>query len=439
MKKEYEEELLHLTPRQYNVVLDGLRNKLDHYKRTNKLSYAYEVCPVCQDIDSTVENPRCRQCYIEMSCQAPFNDGFRHDTLKGAEYFTKMLNFLEHNPPPKVLIVGGTWNRMGGVSSKIVELLSEEMQATTVNGGYIYDLPTDIAEEFDLIIWIPNIANDEAKYYPNKKTGQVLVCSKVMGRDYTKADSVSRIFRMHGNAVIEIRRQKNGGLFQFTFCLRDAIANEWVAPTSEITELAQGVIELYRWTKGSLRIRSERVDVQKHIHLFMKLSHQVADRVQQSTGERYFGNVSTRCQSMFPGMRASGTCVLISPRNTDKRYLDAEDMITIAPGRNKDNEAIVSYWGPRKPSVDAPVQFCLFSNYPKLNFIIHGHASVKNAPTTPSYYPCGDLREAFEVIPMMENSSYGAINLRNHGFLLYSETIEEMMALVDSIEFEEPN
>jgi hypothetical protein len=433
VKREYQEELLHLTPRQYNIVLGGLIDKLGHYERTNKLSYAYEVCPVCADIGSTLDNPGCGRCYIEMSCQAPFNDGFRDDQEEGVAYFTEMLRFLENNIPPKVLIVGGTWDKRGGRKSSVVDILAEEMDAFTMNGGHVRDLPTDIPAEFDLIIWMPNVSNEETRWYPQKKTGQVLVISKVMRSGYTKADSVSRIFKMHANAVIEIYMWST----RFDFALRDAMANIWRSPTSRITELAEGLMELYRWTKGSLRVRSERVDRQQNIHLFMELNHQIADRVQNSIGERYFGNISTRCQSMYPGVRA-GACILISPRNTDKRHLNVEDMVAVTSSETSELEPVVNYWGPRKPSVDAPVQLTLFENYPSLNFIIHGHAHVKDAPTTPNYYPCGDLREALELLPMMGDSC-GAINLRNHGFILYSETIEEMITLVDSVEFEEPN
>jgi hypothetical protein len=95
MKDEYVKELRALTSRQRTVVLGGLKNKLGHQKKTGILSYRYDICPVCQDVGSTLENPRCEDCYIQASCKAPFVDGFRDDAEAGVAYFTEMKEILE--------------------------------------------------------------------------------------------------------------------------------------------------------------------------------------------------------------------------------------------------------------------------------------------------------------------------------------------------------
>ena len=439
MKPEYEKELRRLTPRQREIVMSGLIRKLKHHERTGKLSYAYEVCPVCNDIGSTLEHKRCEQCYIEKSCQAPFTDGFRDNTSKGVEYFGEMFNTLNANAPPYTAIVGGTWDEDGGKPSGVVAKLAEELRAKPVyNGGHLKDLPTADLRAFPLIVWMPNVPNDEEKRYPRKGQGAVLVCSKVMREGYTRADSVSRIFRMQGNAVIEVHRGDDG---KFLLGLRDAMANWWSPPSAHLPDVVQGIMELYHWTKGSIRVGSERVDRRDsgQIELLMDLTHEVADKVENSIGERYFGNVSTRCQSLFPGTRL-GDRVLISPRNTDKRHLEPNDMVLVdiaCPGN------AVHYYGDRKPSVDTPVQLWIFRGFPEVNFMIHGHAYVKGARVTDEYYPCGDMREAYAISGLIEaglaHHHCGAINLRNHGFLLYSKTIEGMSELVAHLEIEEPN
>jgi hypothetical protein len=444
MKPEYEKELRRLTPRQREIVMSGLIRKLKHHEETGRLSYAYEVCPVCKDIGSTLEHKRCEQCYIEKSCQAPFTDGFRNDTAKGVAYFGEMFNVLNANAPPYTVIVGGTWDEDGGKPSKIIAAMAEELRAKKVyNGGHIKDLPTDDLRAFPLVIWMPKIPNEAEKRYPIKAKGAVLVCSKVMREGYTRADSVSRIFKMHANAVIEVHwEEQESGRWKCLLGLRDAMANWWSPPSAHLPDVVQGIMELYHWTKGSIRVGSVRVDWRgsSDLQRLMELTHQVADQVENSIGERYFGNVSTRCQSLFPGMRESRERVLISPRNTDKRRLGVDDMVLvdIACPSNR-----VHYYGDRKPSVDTPVQLWVFRGFHEINFMIHGHAYVKGARVTDEYYPCGDMREAYAISGLIEaglaHHHCGIINLRNHGFLLYSQTIEGMSELVANLEIEEPN
>jgi hypothetical protein len=88
-------ELKVLTPKQRAVVLGGLRNKLCFHQRTGILSYRYDVCPVCQDVGSTEDDPKCDDCYIKISCKVPFVEGFRDDPEQGVRYFTAMREFLE--------------------------------------------------------------------------------------------------------------------------------------------------------------------------------------------------------------------------------------------------------------------------------------------------------------------------------------------------------
>jgi len=441
MKPEYEKELIRLTPRQHTIVMEGLTRKLRHYEKTGALSYAYDVCPVCKDVGSTLENQKCDECYIQKSCQAPFTDGFRDDIAKGVTYFREMRNILNVHIPPEIAIVGGTWGTEGKPSGVVSKLALEFQAVRTFNGGTISTLLTDMTR-WPLVIWMPNIANEWDAYYPTKNRGAVLVCSKVMREGYTRADSVSRIFTMHANAVIEVRPREDG---KFAFGLRDAMANWWAEPGIDLASLVSSIMELYWWTKGSIRTGSSRIDERgEDLQKLMELTHEVADTVENSIGERYFGNVSTRCQGMFPGVRHSEDQVLISPRNTDKKRLSADDMVLVDIA----SSGGVRYYGPRKPSVDTPVQLWLFETFPEINYFIHGHARVKDAPTTKKYFPCGDMREAFEIQNMiamqLERAGGGrimadVINLRNHGFLLYARTLQALSQLVAGLEFEEPN
>jgi len=94
LTQEVKNELLAMNLRQRNIVLEGLHKKLGFYNRTGILSYKYEVCPVCKDVGSTLENPRCEKCYLKIGCKEPFNKGFRDDPEKGYEYFDEMRKYL---------------------------------------------------------------------------------------------------------------------------------------------------------------------------------------------------------------------------------------------------------------------------------------------------------------------------------------------------------
>lgn len=95
MRKEVEGELIKLDKRQREIVIKGLEAKLGAYKRKGYISYKYEVCPVCRDVGSTLECPRCDDCYIKISCKEPFAYGFKEDHEKGFEYFSEMHEFLK--------------------------------------------------------------------------------------------------------------------------------------------------------------------------------------------------------------------------------------------------------------------------------------------------------------------------------------------------------
>src|SRR3972149_9478556 len=124
------EELRGLTPERRRVVLHGLQRKLWHLERTSRLSYRYEVCPVCNDVGSTLENPNCDNCYIKITCKYPFDAGFKDDQEKGEKYFRGMLEFMMSDSlKPVSIVVGGSWNEDGGRTSKIAEKIASHLEA----------------------------------------------------------------------------------------------------------------------------------------------------------------------------------------------------------------------------------------------------------------------------------------------------------------------
>ena len=323
----------------------------------------------------------------------------------------------------KALIVGGNFGQTK--SSKIIDEIGKYIselssEVEMLNGGRIENLPKHL--DSDLTIWMPNIENEEQKHYPTKKQGSVLICSKVMRDGYKDIDAVSRIFMMHGNAVIAIYKDKK----PFVFRLIDALGNEWYKGSS-LEELSQCIMSFYNWTKQAIRINTVQDNSLKEgehpsLKELIEINNSLARFVKRQCGDRFFGNISTRCQQLFPSS-SSSFGIYVSPRNSNKEELTSEDMVYI----NSD----MHYKGDRKPSVDSPCQIEIYKRHPELHYMIHGHAFIKEAPTTENYYLCGDVREADEVSSLIEGN--GAINLKNHGFLIYAETIEDLEAIVSSL------
>lgn len=320
-------------------------------------------------------------------------------------------------------VIGG--NLTTGRPSKIAQMIATNLGYNIFNGKR----PSRISG--DVTIWMPHIENEEAKDYPVKDKGSILICSKVMRDGYTNLEAVSRIFRMHGNAVIAIYRDDD----VFRFELLDALNNSWCNTTS-IDELCASIKVLISWTKGADR-RSLKfggyLDLGNFTELddFISINNRLADRVQASVGERYFGNLSarmepTRCMRLFPAMRKDRDLFAFSPRNSDKSALTAGGMVAVQDGQ---------YCSKRKPSVDTPVQMDIFDKYPDINYIIHGHAHVKHAPTTASYYPCGDMREV-PVTELILDAGYRVLNLKNHGFLICASTLDELERYIAAHTFE---
>ena len=101
----------------------------------------------------------------------------------------------------------------------------------------------------------------------------------------------------------------------------------------------------------------------------------------------------------------------------------------------KDNN--IYYVGNNKPSVDTPSQMAVYECCNKINFMIHGHAFIDGANETDEYFLCGDLRESLDIIDEIEinDKNFGAINLKNHGFLIYSDTLDNMKELINGLTF----
>lgn len=340
---------------------------------------------------------------------------------KGDGVFHKPCEHIKKENKMKSVICGGNLNT--GKESGIIVKINDSIKCDYMFNG---SMPVSISE-CDLVLWFPDISNDMKKVYPIKDKGSVLICSKVMREGYTKIDAVSRIFNMNGNAVIAIYKDDSK---QMRFELIDALGNVW-CNTSDISILSNRILDIYHWTKASVRKSLKKIKDIGTVPIserFLDLNKKIAKKVVNGCGERYFGNYSTRCMSLFPSIRFFDQ-YLFSPRNVDKREITVNDMVLCTK-----NE----YFGERKPSVDAPVQIEIYEQIPGINYMIHGHAYIENAPTTENYYPCGDLREVDEVVDLMRKG-HKIINLKNHGFIIAGRHLVDISNINKSVEFKSLN
>ena len=352
----------------------------------------------------------------------------------------------------KIQIVGGnfsdTQSKPSGVIRKLIEAFTLNAGPGTVeltnciNGGKIEELPKVL--QGDVNIWMPNISNEEEKHYPMKHVGAILICSKVMREGYTIVDAVSRIFKMHGNAVIAITYDKAEGIYVME--LIDALGNTWYKG-SDLRGLATGIMTFVAFTKQARRIQTNCIvnlnmkmiydqayeKNKDNLEKFIELNKMLQETVNQKCGKRFFGNLSTRCSKLFPTLLLGKETMLVSPRNIDKNSITPEDMVLYM----EDDK----YYGkdfnhPVKPSVDSPAQLRIYKQFKNIKYMIHGHALIEGIPTTENYCLCGDINEVDEVIKTLEDPEIRefAINLKNHGFLIGAESLGQLARIINDIQ-----
>ena len=228
----------------------------------------------------------------------------------------------------KVILVGGDFGKQPRSSSVISKLANEFYEPTVVNGGSLKDLNKIKLEGFNFILWAPNIDNEIEKQYPKKEKGAVLICTKVLRENRNYGDAVARIFKMNANAVTAI----DSSTKPFKFKLVDALGNLW-CDTSDLAILATTFKSFHRWSSNAVRVDSVKTELKiakptQTLIDFCDIIKNVADKVENERGGRYFGNASTRCSKMFPSLRNEEN-FLVSGRNVPKDRITVEDFVFV--------------------------------------------------------------------------------------------------------------
>tara|TARA_R110000744_G_scaffold170264_2_gene288424 strand:- start:23788 stop:24810 length:1023 start_codon:yes stop_codon:yes gene_type:complete len=332
-----------------------------------------------------------------------------------------------------MFIVGGKFDNDGGKPSHFISEMMKFLGCMGVNGGYVKDLSADFGAFTDILIWMPEVDNNEDKILPTikvKNPHTILVQSKRISEgNYTESDVIGRLLKSHSLLGIAIEKLESG----YWFKLLDPLGNIHCS-TDSLEILCSTLKKRVTKIKNMTRLGSKKVGPVKDfvidkdfVEVVKKFGKQFSTFVNAINPNRLLGNASTRCASGFPAVK-EGERIFVSKRNVDKQTLCSKDFVEVSlPGE------CVEFYGDNKPSVDTPIQLLLFSYFPYIKYMIHGHVYVKNAPMTEHKIPCGFLEEVIDVLAVVNDAEVEefSINLRGHGCLVCCKDL----SYFDKIEF----
>ena len=358
----------------------------------------------------------------------------------------------------KILFVGGNWDLTGGRQSKIVNEFAKYLPNTTVfNGGNYNDLNEilDSCINYDIVIWWANVPNELPKIRNvkdiNYKT--MLVSSKRnIDNKYSFQDLLQKSFALKSNLTIEFSKSND----LYSMKLFDPLGNVWYEGTN-IKECSKELIDRLNFIKSITRestVSSEEsigalawffnmfkeeiyksninptIPVKK---VFLNIVKEYATKFAEATFEtkdvkRFLGNASFRCPKGFPSFR-EGKYIFVSKRNVNKEFISIDEFVPVYLENGK-----VYYCGESKPSVDTTIQVRLYELLPNINYMIHSHCYIDDAPFTQKSLPCGAIEEVKEILELLEkeynndlNKDFYLINLLGHGSIMMSKYPEQLM------------
>jgi hypothetical protein len=332
----------------------------------------------------------------------------------------------------KTLIVGGKFDNDGGRPSSLINKLADKIpHEAIINGGDCMMLNASLVgtENFDVVLWFPDIDNDRVKLVGRIKTVNpkcLLVSSKsVLEKNYDVLQIVQHGLAAKANLMVEFSR----GDKLFNLRLLDPLGNCFCDRTSDLDKFAKALMSRIEELKSFTRVKSTQVSeangeikvpsgflekIRKDANTFHKIIYG------KEPVDRFLGNASFRCTHGFPSFRA-GEVVYVTRRDVPKSTLSEKDFIEVYFTGLPE----VYYAGNMKPSVDTPIQLLIYKARPYINFMIHSHVYIKNAPFTDTVIPCGAIEEAEEVLQFSTKANHqSVVNLRGHGSLIMSYSVE---------------
>ena len=357
----------------------------------------------------------------------------------------------------RILFVGGNWNLNGGRKSKIVEEFAKFLPNVTVyNGGNFNDL-NDILEScvnYDIVLWWANVSNDLPKIRNVKDINYkvMLVSSKrnVDGK-YSFQDLLQRSFSLKSNLTIEFSAVDN----KYYMRLFDPLGNMWYegfsikmcskilierlnfirSITRESTVSNEENVGALAWFFNMFKDEMYESNDNPFVPIkeeFLKIVRNYAYKFAAATFEtkdvkRFLGNASFRCPKGFPSFR-DGKYIFVSKRNVNKEFIGIKEFVPVYLEDDK-----LFYCGDYKPSVDSPIQVRLYSLLSNINYMIHSHCYIENAPYTDVVLPCGALEEIDEIRNVIKkyydndyDKDFYVVNLLGHGSIMMSNKASQL-------------
>lgn len=357
----------------------------------------------------------------------------------------------------KMLIVGGTFDNKGGMPSKLIASLHNNLagiadyKITLFNGGLVTSLHNIILPSvvnYDVVFWIANVSNEEDKLRDVKSVNPKCILITSKRNDYSKytfAELISRALAIKANLTIEFSKHED----KFNMMLFDPLGNVFYDGL-DVNELCINLVhrirQLFNFTRvPTIQETTLPIPGVPEETEFFDFAHNCADifhnLIRPAKGtERFLGNMSFRCQNGFPSFRGENGIVYVSRRNEDKSDISPSSFVPTY----LDSDDNVKYFGDFKPSVDTPVQLRLYKFFPWANYMLHAHCYVDIQDidgvmgfSTNNLIPCGAIEEVSEIIEhyafwedYWKSINPGitlrllAVNLRGHGCILIAKDVE---------------
>ena len=377
----------------------------------------------------------------------------------------------------KILIVGGTFtdkpNEDGtyGAKSGFIHHFYNAMSATnkfdvkSVNGGSCTLLKKllESTPNYDYVFWWANVDNDLEKIRNVKEVAPqtMLISSKRNDNDkYTFQELVQRSLALKANLTFEFKKTESG---LFNIMIFDPLGSVWYDGTNINNAVATCVDRMtflksmtrqstthdeipapaliMKWYFDQFKLPEERLDKnipipdeQDFVDTVRKFAHTFQTYMPTINTTRFVGNASLRgflpniaklppqvgrCGKGMPSFRHDDF-IFVSKRNVDKQFITLDNFVPVWLNENDK----LMYSGPDKPSVDTPVQIRLYRELDHINYILHSHCYIKNAPFTKQAIPCGAVEEFDEIISLIHKQGLDnhrnmyVINLIGHGSII---------------------
>lgn len=328
------------------------------------------------------------------------------------------------------LIVGGTFDELGGKRSSLIDKLFKDKINSNdlfINGGSIENIEyiLSLVPHYKVIIWFPNISNNYPKMRNIKELNphSVYVMSKRNDKNkYSIRDLIVRGLENNANLIVEFSK------FDNMFYMRDldVLGYSWSNKTNDIQKFSEVLFNRIEFLSNNIRVKTTSDNTtNNNLNLisdeYIKINKKYAiifddllKEVTQTT--RFLGNCSNRINDK----------IFVSIRDVDKKSLNKDAFTEVY---EKDNN--IFYKGDKKPSKDTAIQLKLYKLYPQINYIIHCHCYIEDGYYTSIQCPCGDLREVEEINKTINNFNLNndnviKINLIGHGSILLANDIKDL-------------